>query len=354
MEIKITDKLKELRRIRGNTQEELASHLSISVQAVSKWERGEGFPDISLLPRIASFYDVSVDKLLGCDEIKRTEKVNDFLIKCQQINNKGDTKGWLELCRSMMKEYPNDERVLMESMYALMQNGRKENAKEIIKIGQKLILSQDHQCRNSAIEVLCYTYSAIGEKDTAVEYAKMIPVYEDVLAAVLEGQELADHCKGNIWRFCDMLELQLIYLLSSEDKEYSSFEKHKMRQTLDSVYHLIFSDGDFGFWEERLGRNCFSMSLLSAECGESKCALSELESAVEHFDKFDNFKEIDHTSLLVRGIHYESSMTIKTGEKSIFDEYIDKIDDNRFDIIRKDPRFEALSARIKKAAGTSR
>ena len=40
MELKISENLRNLRKQRGNTQEDLANHLGISVQAVSKWERG--------------------------------------------------------------------------------------------------------------------------------------------------------------------------------------------------------------------------------------------------------------------------------------------------------------------------
>ena len=65
MEIRISEKLRQLRKDKGNTQEQLALHLGISQQSVGKWERGEGYPDITLLPGIAHALGITIDELLG-------------------------------------------------------------------------------------------------------------------------------------------------------------------------------------------------------------------------------------------------------------------------------------------------
>ncbi len=75
MNITLDKSLQELRRKKGNTQEDLAGFLSISSQAVSKWERAESLPDVYLLPRIAAYYNVSVDDLLGVGEIRKREEI---------------------------------------------------------------------------------------------------------------------------------------------------------------------------------------------------------------------------------------------------------------------------------------
>jgi transcriptional regulator with XRE-family HTH domain len=62
-EIRIGMKIIEKRREKGLTQEELADYLGISKPAVSKWESGQSYPDITLLPVIASYFDISVDEL---------------------------------------------------------------------------------------------------------------------------------------------------------------------------------------------------------------------------------------------------------------------------------------------------
>lgn len=63
------DKLKELRKNRGLTQEELAQALFVSRTAISKWETGKGYPNIDSLKAISKYFCVSLDDLLSTDEI---------------------------------------------------------------------------------------------------------------------------------------------------------------------------------------------------------------------------------------------------------------------------------------------
>ena len=64
MNIEIANRLVQLRREQGLSQEELASKLGVSRQAVSKWERDLSCPDVSSLPRLAEILEVSIDELM--------------------------------------------------------------------------------------------------------------------------------------------------------------------------------------------------------------------------------------------------------------------------------------------------
>ena len=64
MTIEIANRLAQLRREQGLSQEELASRLGVSRQAVSKWERAESSPDTGNLIALARLYDISLDALL--------------------------------------------------------------------------------------------------------------------------------------------------------------------------------------------------------------------------------------------------------------------------------------------------
>ena len=67
--MEFNEKLQELRKQRGLTQEELAEVLFVSRTAVSKWESGRGYPNIDSLKAIARFFGVSVDALLSGEEL---------------------------------------------------------------------------------------------------------------------------------------------------------------------------------------------------------------------------------------------------------------------------------------------
>ena len=65
--------LSALRRAQGLTQQEVADRLMVSNRAVSRWERDEAMPDITLLPAIADLFGVTVDELLRGDRLRATE-----------------------------------------------------------------------------------------------------------------------------------------------------------------------------------------------------------------------------------------------------------------------------------------
>ena len=75
--MELHQKLQELRKQRGMTQQELADRLYVSRTAVSKWESGRGYPAIDSIKALASFFSVSVDSLLSSEEalsVGRQEK----------------------------------------------------------------------------------------------------------------------------------------------------------------------------------------------------------------------------------------------------------------------------------------
>ena len=65
MDMTIGKRIGLLRRQKGMTQEELATQMGVSPQAVSKWENDQTCPDITALPKLARFLGVSVDELLS-------------------------------------------------------------------------------------------------------------------------------------------------------------------------------------------------------------------------------------------------------------------------------------------------
>ena len=67
--MEFNEKLQELRKNKGLTQEELAEALYVSRTAISKWESGRGYPSIDSLKEISKYFSVTIDELLSTDEV---------------------------------------------------------------------------------------------------------------------------------------------------------------------------------------------------------------------------------------------------------------------------------------------
>ena len=65
MQVNIGQRIKELRKRDGRKQEDLATALGVTAQAVSRWESGTCYPDIGLIPAIANYFHISIDALFG-------------------------------------------------------------------------------------------------------------------------------------------------------------------------------------------------------------------------------------------------------------------------------------------------
>ena len=120
MDILIGENIKRLRSDRNLTQEQLAEALNISSVAVSKWERGETMPDIAMLPRLAYYFQVTIDELMSYDACAVELEINDFVYEHTKAAERYKTKECLRLSKEAYKKYPNDFKVMELYMWDLV------------------------------------------------------------------------------------------------------------------------------------------------------------------------------------------------------------------------------------------
>ena len=102
------DNFKKYRKLSGMTQEEIAKFLMVTPQAVSKWETGNGAPDISLLVPIAELFGVSTDDLLG-----RTDMVSETILNEIYYSKESHKDKYNEYVK-LLKTNPNNEQILLK------------------------------------------------------------------------------------------------------------------------------------------------------------------------------------------------------------------------------------------------
>lgn len=79
---------KALRKDKQITQEQAAEIFGVSPQAISRWENASSYPDITLLPAIASYFETTVDELLGVKKTVKKQKMLYFQFRWQESADK--------------------------------------------------------------------------------------------------------------------------------------------------------------------------------------------------------------------------------------------------------------------------
>lgn len=99
MKLSIGENIKLFRKAKDITQEQLAEMLNVSSQSVSRWELDICYPDMELLPMLAEIFEITVDKLLGVDNIAEKKKVDEYLNRFQVAINQGKIDECISIAR---------------------------------------------------------------------------------------------------------------------------------------------------------------------------------------------------------------------------------------------------------------
>ena len=199
MNLLIGENIRRLRREKDLTQEEVAAHLGISFQSVSKWERGEGYPDITMLPALANYFGTSVDILLGTSEIEKKAKYDEINRAWAENNKKGHNSANVTLMKKSLKDFPNDALLLVQLSTSLEKlDGTEEEKtrylKESIAVQEQILrYGEDSEVRGATMFNICFAYRKSGEYNKALEQAKKLPnlykARENAMIYLLEGEE---------------------------------------------------------------------------------------------------------------------------------------------------------------------
>lgn len=168
----IGNKIKTLRKQRGITQEQLAESIGISFQAVSKWENNIALPDITLAPKIASYFGISMDELFDFSLAKIENEIKNITAHAYKFRESDPTESQ-RILKEGLKKYPENDILLGNLLYVLNYS---ENPDETIAVADKIIEKTTHSdIKFDALRFLAYAYKAKGDLKSAETAIQQIP-----------------------------------------------------------------------------------------------------------------------------------------------------------------------------------
>lgn len=217
----IAKNLKRLRLDMGLTQEDLARRIGVTGQAVSKWERKECYPDITLLPGLANCFEVTVDELLGMTEIKG--KMWGVYARANTLQKEGKYHDAAAVYDEALKTFPADLGLSAARAEALAMAG--EGIDHAIEACECFLAGDMSEKRRASVAaVLCFLYRSAGMTEKAELLARSRP------------------------HTCESRELLLPNFLKQPERE--AYLREHLPRILTDICNLI--DGSTKPYEEEL------------------------------------------------------------------------------------------------------
>lgn len=189
------------------TQEELANHLGISKPAVSKWESGQSYPDILLLPVLAAYFDISVDELLGYEPQMEKEDIRKLCKRIEDEFSKETFEKSYEECQGYIKKYYSCWQLQMQMGLLIINNASLAESAERMEEVIREVLSLFDRIENNAEDVnlarqalhlkaLCHLM--LSEPEEAINLLEDIntPIMQTEVALVRAYQMKGDRDKA--------------------------------------------------------------------------------------------------------------------------------------------------------------
>lgn len=303
MDIYLGENIKKLRHKRGITQEELGNFLSVSFQSVSRWERGEGYPDITLLPSLARLFGVSVDELLGvkeaCDEGELLKLIKEY------DGLRWDVERKWKLLDKLWEEYPSDFRVQVRYLAKLIF----VNWKEIEKHGPKitsLYESIQKGCTDDDIRMQAKQhYIGYLERMSCIENSGTDFNAADKIIRTLPSIKYArelncfsyQYHTGSDEKVFEALEALIYALFEIMSGQYLQSGKFSLdyqieiQEKIIEFLNFIYSDGNYGVMWKGVISSCYGLnSVLYYRKGELERSLKNLKEAALLAVKYDSLE----------------------------------------------------------------
>jgi len=205
MKINIGENLKRFRLQKELTQEELSAVLGVSPQAISRWENNSSYPDITVLPSIAIFYNTTIDELIGMDEICKTENINKIHHNVHLMMRENKIDETIAMLKEALKFHPNS--FLLDLASTLAQKSNQNNditlIEEAISLFERALQGDRSMKSKSTIVVnLVFLHLKMNKIDKVNELIKSLPhIWESreiLIPEVYDGDEYVKELKKSV------------------------------------------------------------------------------------------------------------------------------------------------------------